>query len=658
MASVINTAVNWAVAIANDDTYRYVYGGWGRDDGGYDCGHFVITAYDKAGLGVIDAGATYTDNMRAAFLECGFEDITSEINLSTGSGLKKGDVLIRKKTASRDGHAALVQEDDGTTVEAMDSAHGIVANVAYRNAGWNYILRYSSNSGSASWVQKEVPTGADLSAKSYMGYQAITDTSTMNYKISHSSEAETTSGGLRKYRGYYCIAMGSYYGSPGTYVRITFDDGITIYCIISDQKKDSETDSRHMYHLHDKTVIEFLVDNSVINCSNTAIGNSQFTSALQAAGISRSAKITQIWTASSAGGSSSSSGSLDITSSVIKSIQGGKGSVRTNPLTDAATLGNDVELFIINHAGTILYPPVKKITLDTYRKDSPSKLSFEVPKLPMLNFHEGAQVVLKAYGVNMFYGYVFSKTRAKDGLISCTAYDQLRYFKNKDCYVYEEKTASELIRMIADDYNLVCGDIADTGYKIPLRVEDDNTLFDIVQTALDQTLINTGVMYVLYDDYGALTLSPVEDMIYNLVIDDETAEDYSYESTIDGNTVTSVKVYYDNDSTGEREIHIARNEELIDQWGVLQMCESIDSAYGGAVQAKILLNIYGVKERKLEIKNALGNPSVRGGCSVFVNLDLGDIVQKHFMLCESVKHTFENRTHMMDLSLVGGEFVE
>ena len=300
MASVIDTAVSWAVAIANDDSHGYsLTVRWGPS---YDCSSFVITAYEKAGLPLQKNGAGNTDSMRKAFLKCGFEDVTDKVNFSTGAGLKKGDVLVRiKSKGEKYGHAVLIQADDGTIVEARSSKYGIVANGRYRNGNWTYALRYkdSGSSNQTNWVQKELPTTTNLATKSYESYQAITAKDTVNYQISHSSEAETINGGLRKYRGLFCVAMGSYYGSPGTYVKIVFEDGVTIFFIITDQKKDSETDSRHMYHLHDGSVIEFLVDNTVINCSNVSVGNPQFTRALSTAGINRSAKITQIWTATS-----------------------------------------------------------------------------------------------------------------------------------------------------------------------------------------------------------------------------------------------------------------------------------------------------------------------------------------------------------------------
>ena len=42
-------------------------------------------------------------------------------------------------------------------------------------------------------------------------------------------------------------------------------------------------------------------------------------------------------------------------------------------------------------------------------------------------------------GKTVFYGFVFTKQRDKTnggGVIRCTAYDQIRYLKNKDTYVY------------------------------------------------------------------------------------------------------------------------------------------------------------------------------------------------------------------------------
>ena len=84
-----------------------------------------------------------------------------------------------------------------------------------------------------------------------------------------------------------------------------------------------------------------------------------------------------------------------------------------------------------------------------------------------LNFHEGNPVSFRFNGANVFYGYVFKKSRSDNRLIKVTAYDQLRYFKNKDTISYTNKTYADVLKMLAADYGLKVGTVADTKYKIP-----------------------------------------------------------------------------------------------------------------------------------------------------------------------------------------------
>lgn len=159
----------------------------------------------------------------------------------------------------------------------------------------------------------------------------------------------------------------------------------------------------------------------------------------------------------------------------------------------------------------------------------------------------------------MFYGFVFEKSRkgSNPNVIKCVVYDQLYYLKNKDTYVYEKKTACDLIRMIAEDFQLNVGDLEDTGYTIASRVEDNQTLFDIIQNALDETLKATGNMYVLYDDAGKITLKSLGSMKINMLVDEGAAGDYDYTSSITNNTYDKIKLSYENKETGKRDIYIA-----------------------------------------------------------------------------------------------------
>ncbi|MCB6365633.1 hydrolase [Intestinibacillus massiliensis] len=315
---------------------------------------------------------------------------------------------------------------------------------------------------------------------------------------------------------------------------------------------------------------------------------------------------------------------------------------------------------LIQHQGNIMLPPVvESVTIEWERQGQPGKLTADIVKTPGLSFQEGDPCRFSVDGSPVFYGFVFEKARkgSMDQVITITVYDQLYYLKNKDTYVYTSKTASDVIRMIAEDFQLNVGSLADTGYTIASRVEDNKTLADIIQTALDETLKATSQMYVLYDDVGKLTLKNIGDMKMELLIDDETAGDFDYKTSIAAQTYDKVKLSYENKDTGKREIFIAQDSSNINQWGVLQYYEKIDSTANAKVMADALLNLYNTKTRTLKLKNVLGDIRVRAGTMLVVTLGLGDMNLSSYLMVEQVKHTFSNEQHFMDLNMRGGTFV-
>ena len=315
------------------------------------------------------------------------------------------------------------------------------------------------------------------------------------------------------------------------------------------------------------------------------------------------------------------------------------------------------ELLIDN--GKKLFIPVVQegIEWSTERMGTPGKLTFKVLIDDTLQIEEGNVVRFKWNNKNVFYGFIFSKKRDKNNIYTITAYDQLRYLKNKETYVYENLTAGQVIQMIAKDFGLQTGLIEDTGYRIPSRVEDGKTLFDIVQNALDDTVMNTKRLYVVYDDFAKITLKNIDNMKLNILIDEETGENFDYETSIDGDTYNQIKLYYDNEDTKQREVYVARDGNNINKWGVLQLYESIQKGEDGKSKADALLKLYNTKTRKLSISNAFGDVRVRAGSMVVVMLNLGDIKLENYMLVESCKHTFNNNQHIMNLTLKGGDFV-
>lgn len=147
-------AVAWAVAIANNPAHGYDQTNrWGPD---YDCASLVISAWESVGVSVREAGASYTGNMRKAFLACGFVDVTAQINLGSGAGMKAGDVLLNDAS-----HTAMVVQP-GRIVAARINEQGKVAGGTlgdqtgqeicqqnYYNYPWSVVLRYQEQDSSA-----------------------------------------------------------------------------------------------------------------------------------------------------------------------------------------------------------------------------------------------------------------------------------------------------------------------------------------------------------------------------------------------------------------------------------------------------------------------------------------------------------------------------
>ena len=135
--SVIERAIEWALAVANDPAHGYDQTKrWGPD---YDCSSLVISAFKAAGLPLT---ATFTGNMKYDFLRNGF------VQVMDGS-LKRGDVLLHEKnhTALYIGNGQIVQasinERGGITGGQTGDQTGNEIHVrGYYDYPWDCVLRY------------------------------------------------------------------------------------------------------------------------------------------------------------------------------------------------------------------------------------------------------------------------------------------------------------------------------------------------------------------------------------------------------------------------------------------------------------------------------------------------------------------------------------
>ena len=158
-------AVQIITAYANDNSHGYDQAKrWGPD---FDCSSLVIQCYEQAGVPVKSAGASYTGDMRGAFLRCGFADVTGGVDLKSGAGLLPGDVLLNcvHHTAMYigDGRVAQARINELGTVSGGkpgDQNGSEIAIRSYYNYPWDCVLRYAAEDNNVPANSSEIPTSS------------------------------------------------------------------------------------------------------------------------------------------------------------------------------------------------------------------------------------------------------------------------------------------------------------------------------------------------------------------------------------------------------------------------------------------------------------------------------------------------------------------
>lgn len=294
---------------------------------------------------------------------------------------------------------------------------------------------------------------------------------------------------------------------------------------------------------------------------------------------------------------------------------------------------------------------MQEFTYTTDRTGSPGKLEFTLLKTEGISFSEGDAVRVSVDGQLVFYGWVFTKSKDRWNVITVTCYDRLRYLKASASYAFYGQTAGDIIKQIAADFQLEVSEIENTGYKIPSLIEEEQSCLDIISDAIQQTLLNTGKIYVMFDDGKGICFKEAGNMKSNAVIGDGSLlTEYTYKTDIDEQTYNSVKLARPNESTGKTDIFIAQDSNNIKRWGLLQLYQSVDEEMNAAqvkARAMTTLKYYNQRMRTLSV-DSLGVLGLRAGMMVFMDIKgLGDINLKQYVLLEKVTHTFSNDTHTM-----------
>lgn len=200
---IIDKAVQWAIDTASDNSHGYSQvDRWGPSD--YDCSSYVITAYRQAGLKL--TGASYTGNMKSAFLADGFFDATSLVNLGSGGGIQKGDVLLCAShtcIAIGAGRVANCRTDEGNP-QAGDQSGSEIRLQGYWNYPWTTVLRYKGEEKESSTATATLPV---TEVKEEHGWKPGTLKRSAKYNVSN-----VVLQALLTARGFNCGQIDGYFG--------------------------------------------------------------------------------------------------------------------------------------------------------------------------------------------------------------------------------------------------------------------------------------------------------------------------------------------------------------------------------------------------------------------------------------------------------------
>lgn len=315
-----------------------------------------------------------------------------------------------------------------------------------------------------------------------------------------------------------------------------------------------------------------------------------------------------------------------------------------------------VQLIIESRAAGVVknYAEVAtQVVITTQRTGSPGKMTIKLVNALIVDFKPGDPVRFTVDGTLMFVGFIFVTSVNRWGEMTITTYDQIRYLKAKESYLFEAEEVSGIITKIAGDLQLKVGALESTGYPIPYYVKENKSCIDIISEAVQLTTHGTSKVYVFYDNNGALSLSLAENLKSATVIGSGSLlTDYDYKQDIDSDTFNKIKLVRPNEETGKTEVYLFQDSDTIAQWGTLQYYEQVDEEMNEAQinqKGATMLAYYNRVLKTLTIES-IGVIGIRAGSMLALNIPaVGAVSTNQFVLLDSVTHTFEQNHHTMKL---------
>lgn len=154
----IEKVSEFLLALAEDETKGYsqlrrTIGDSLDDIKDSDCSSSMISALRYAGFNT--GKASYTGNLYPELVAMGFENVISTVNVVTGDGLQKYDIVLRPPTSKRGGHVfmylgngEIVQWAGDFDGKRGDSSNKETRVQSYYNSNPKYVMRLKSTTTS------------------------------------------------------------------------------------------------------------------------------------------------------------------------------------------------------------------------------------------------------------------------------------------------------------------------------------------------------------------------------------------------------------------------------------------------------------------------------------------------------------------------------
>lgn len=261
---------------------------------------------------------------------------------------------------------------------------------------------------------------------------------------------------------------------------------------------------------------------------------------------------------------------------------------------------------------------------------------------------EGHQVILLLDGEELFRGIIMNTGQNQKKVLTFTAYDNGIYLaNNKDTFVYEQKTASDIFRDVLTRFGIPIGTVSPCSYIIPELTKSKTSAFDAIADALSLDYKNTQIRHYILSSQGKVSLLTRKENILQWVLE-PSANLYAYNLTKSiEKTRTRIKLLSDEGKV----LAEASDTALEGKIGIFQDISRPDETL---TQAQLTALVRSICAEKATVSNTLtldtlGIKDVVSGVGVFVRIEHLDIARTYYV--DEDTHTFEGEKHTMSLRL-------